>query len=192
MTDTAKPVVAGLAAGIAFIMLFAIMSDNVLTVRDDNVRILVSDKNEIVPSSFKMVYSYGVGLDYTLTVDDTLTGTFAAQNCYLIVPSRQAALALSEQEIQSIWKAINENDFFSLGDLTEQCSPLAVCTVIAPEDKTELQITAGNETNKIEFWQNYEFNHNTPELKRFKAIVSAIDEVLTHYDNLPQTDCRYL
>ncbi len=29
------------------------------------------------------------------------------------------------------------------------------------------------------------------ELKRFKAIVSAIDEVLSHYKNMPRSDCAY-
>jgi hypothetical protein len=54
-----------------------------------------------------------------------------------------------------------------------------------------LQITAGDETNKVEFHQNYALNHTTTELKRFNAIVLAIEEVLAHYEDLPESDCTY-
>jgi hypothetical protein len=59
-------------------------------------------------------------------------------------------------------------------------------------NRAELQITAGSKENKVEFNQNYALNQDTIELTRFKAITSAIKEVLANHDNLPQSDCLYL
>jgi hypothetical protein len=196
-SSIAAPVIAGLAVGIAFIILFGAFGNGIVAISSNNgVVQMLSDGDDqvIVPDNFKITYSYGIGLDRTLTVDYTAIGSFTVKNCYSITPPQHATLALSQQELKFIWKAVQENDFFSLSDLTEKCSPLAIsCREIAPEDKAELQITSTNgETNKVEFRQNYALNHNNAaELKRFKAIVSAIDEVLSHYGNLPRPDCVY-
>jgi hypothetical protein len=53
-------------------------------------------------------------------VDDTKIGLFTVENCYSIIPAQHATLALSQQELEFIWKAIEENDFFSLNDLTKE------------------------------------------------------------------------
>lgn len=189
-TSPSLSVVAGLATGIAFVILFATV-ENTASNNDSNAPDTNEKDRAVVPDKFTIVYSYGVGLDYTLTVNNTAIGKFTAKNCSSKTPTLHATFAISQQEMESVWKAINENDFFSLSDLTEECPPLTIsCRGIHPEKKIELQIVTDSDANNVEFRQNYSLNHNTDELKRFKAIVTTIDEVISHYD-LPKSACAY-
>lgn len=80
MVDSiSKPVIVGLGVGIAFILLFVIVGDNV----DSGSEVqIVSDGNsnkDIVPGNFNIVYTYGIGLDYTFAANNTAVGSFTAK-----------------------------------------------------------------------------------------------------------------
>ncbi|AFU59975.1 hypothetical protein Ngar_c30590 [Candidatus Nitrososphaera gargensis Ga9.2] len=91
-------------------ILFATFGNNIVAISDNGisngVQILSDgddDNNgQVVPDNFKITYSYGIGLDYTLTVDDTAVGLFTVKNCYSIMPTQHATLALSQQELEFI------------------------------------------------------------------------------------------
>ncbi|HKU49522.1 MAG TPA: hypothetical protein VJP79_06205 [Nitrososphaera sp.] len=192
------PVAAGLVIGIALVVVFAAYSNSTTAASNGTGGDAAppEPRDAAIPKNFRIVYSHGIGLDYTLTIDGNAVAVFTAQNCYSVTASRHATIVLSQEELATIWDAIDRNDFFSLGDLTEECPPLSMtCVGIEPEDNARLQITTGdnNKTNTVEFRQNYELNHNdTIELKKFKEIVSALDGVLSRYENLPMSDCAYL
>jgi hypothetical protein len=145
-----------------------------------------------LPSDFRFTYSYGIGLDYTLSVASSGRADFTAELCQGIIP-RHATLVLSQQELLSVWQSIQQNDFFGITeDFTEPCTgPFDSCVVVAPESRMALQVTADGESKKIDFVQSYAMNNDNAQLDRFMAIVDSIDGVLAGYENLPQSDCVY-
>ena len=143
-----------------------------------------------VPVDFAIHYAYGYGGTFEL---DTASNSFTAARCD-DPPRQHATLILSDQELQTIWQSVQENDFFSLPDFIEECPSLANCVGIMPENHSTLRITADGRTNEVEFRQNYELNHDEGEgsdFGKFKKVIAAIESVLSSHD-LPQSGCYYL
>jgi hypothetical protein len=143
----------------------------------------------IVPADLSIRYSYGYGGTYLL---DTANNSFTVAMCD--GSTRQhVTLALPQEELQTIWRSVQDSDFFVLPDLTEECPPLTSCVDIFPEYRSTLQITADSRTNEVEFRQNYELNHHVgpgSDLYKFKDITGTIQSVLSEHQ-LPVSDCRY-
>lgn len=189
--DAWLPALAALAVGVAFLaIVYAAMGWQII----DKTRDAPFPKYEgSLPSDFYFTYSYGVGLDYTLSVASSGRADFTVGTCQGIIP-QHATLALSQQELLSIWQSMQQNDFFEITeDFTNPCPvPFDTCVGIDPESRMTLQVTANGESKKIDFVQSYAMNNDNAQLNRFMAIVGSIDNVLANYENLPQTDCVYL
>lgn len=160
------------------------------------VRLVNPDRREIspagpAPDDFVLTYSYGVGLDYTLRVDETGNASFDVGMCRAALPLH-ATILMSMEEVEMMWKYIEENRLFDLTeDFTKGCPAFGECITIAPVNRIVLAVQANGETKTIEFNQNYALNHSNEQLDRFREVTNTIDDVLEGYEGLPKSDCLY-
>lgn len=143
-----------------------------------------------MPADFAIVYSYGYGNHITL---DTSKNLYSVGMCDE-PPIKNATLMLSQDELRLLWKAVYENDFFAIGDLTEECpdTPFASCGAVSPESTATLQVAAAGNVHTVNYRQNYELNHrDSDDLARFNSIASAIEGVLARHPELPESTCSF-
>lgn len=144
-----------------------------------------------VPADFAIVYSYGYANHITL---DTSKNLYSVGMCNE-PPVKNATLALSQDELHLLWTSVYENDFFAIGDMTEECpdTSFASCMSIEPESTATLQVTAAGNTHTVNYMQNYELNHHDSDgLARFNNIASTIEGVLARHPELPRSICTFL
>jgi hypothetical protein len=190
MADSGKsatvPVIAGLAVGIGLVVLFAMYTSSekppppvILPPAPDGVNL------SEMPDDFSVIYAYGV---YAKNVLNTQNNTFTWD--MVSDPPIIINLTLTESELATIWNATQENQFFSLKNLTDFCpqhpSP-SQCTNIIPEQEYILTITANGEKHTVMLRQNYELNQGQdPDIHKFKNIGSTIRGILSQRDEIKQ------
>lgn len=182
--------VIALGIGAAFVVAaLGITGFNAVTQMNPDRRI--AQETSPVPDDFYLRYSFNPGLAYTLTVDDTGRASYDVEMCHAILPTH-ATISVSRQEVDQIWKSIEENRIFEITeDFTKECPDFGSCRGINPADKIVLEVQARGTTKTIEFNQNYALNHSNEQLDRFNRAKSTIDGVLEGYEDLPRSDCRY-
>ncbi|WP_158435222.1 hypothetical protein [Nitrososphaera viennensis] len=186
----------GLAAGaILIVLLSATISNQVVDMNRDDVNWMPRTSQQSLPAEFRIIYQHGVGLDYTLEVENNNgQARFSATTCNSPINVRHATLVLSQQELERIWLSIQENDFFGLTeDFTKECPDFGgKCVIREPSNRIVLEVAADGKTKRIGFDENYALNHDNAELDRFMQVVNTIQGVLDDYENLPESGCAYV
>jgi len=135
------------------------------------------------PDDFQIVLKYGVGARNIL---NTSAGTYTKD--LIQDPSVTIKLKLTEQEMDTIWRLIQENEFYTL---EEQYPPRA--SAVQPEYKYSLYVHAEGYPDRELTMSDIRYNYEPNEaefLKITKKIVSII-ESKPAYKKLPEPTGGY-
>lgn len=189
----AAPVIAGLAAGIGFVILFSMYIQTSPFILDTPPSISPpkgSDVN-IMPDDFDITYS--TDRVQIAPVLDTKNNSFAKD--MVCAPDLQIKLILSDKELGRIWQSVIDNDFFKMpSDLTKRCELYDNCIVTAPSYTSILNVTAYGQSHAVKY-STALLPRNDKHINNFEQIQSTIWSVLDEREEvneLPKPTCGYL
>lgn len=146
----AAPIIAGLATGIGFVILFSMFIQTSPFTLDTPPSISPpkgSDVN-IMPDDFDITYS--TDRAQITPVLDTKNNLYTHDMA--CDPDLQIKLVLSDKELERIWQSIIDNEFFKMpSDLTKRCQLYDGCSTLMPSFISILNVTAYGQSHAVKY-----------------------------------------
>ena len=101
---------------------------------------------------------------------------------------------LTETEKTIIWESIAENNFFQMGDYTQNCDEFGNCIVMEPESRITLFVTGDGIKHSVSYRDSY-IGKNGEAFSRFDGIIDTINQIFEDKEELkflPKPRCGYL
>ncbi|QMU55024.1 MAG: hypothetical protein GKS07_09125 [Nitrosopumilus sp.] len=146
-------------------------------------------KLESYPDDFEFKYSFGVGEKNSYDSKNDLYVTDMVCDDPLITP-----VSLTETEKTIIWESISRNDFFQMGDFTQNCDDAGNCIVVEPESRITLFVAADGIKHSVSYRDSY-IGKNGEPYSRFTSVTDTINEIFEEKEELkflPKPRCGYL
>ncbi len=146
-------------------------------------------KLESYPDDFEFKYSFGVGEKNSYDSKNGLYVTDMVCDDPLIT-----YVPLTETEKTIIWESISGNDFFQMGDFTQNCDEFGNCIVMEPESRITLFVTGDGIKHSVSYRDSY-IGKNGEVFSRFDGIIETINEIFEDNEELkflPKPRCGYL
>ena len=146
-------------------------------------------KLESYPDDFEFKYSFGVGEKNSYDSKNSLYVTDMVCDDPLITP-----VPLTETEKSIIWESITGNNFFQMGDFTQNCDEFGNCIGVEPESRITLFMAGDGIKHSVSYRDSY-IGKNGETFSRFDSIIETIKEIFEDKEDLkflPKPRCGYM
>ena len=146
-------------------------------------------KLESFPEDFDFKYSFGVGEKNSYDSKSGLYVTDMICDDQIITP-----VPLTDTEKTIIWESISENNFFKMGDFTQNCDDAGNCILVEPESRITLFVSADGIKHSVSYRDSY-LGKNGSLYSNFDKIIDMINEIFDDKEELkflPKPRCGYL
>jgi hypothetical protein len=188
----AAPVIAGLAVGIGFVVLFSMfIQTSPFTIDTPPVILLPKDVDDsTMPTDFDITYS----IDHVQLAPVLDTKNNLYTHDMVCDPDLQIKLVLSEKELERIWQSVIDNDFFKMpSDLTKRCELYDNCIGVDPNYTSILNVTTYGQSHAVKY-STALLPVNDKYVKHYEQIQSTIWSVLDEREEvkeMPKPTCGY-
>jgi hypothetical protein len=146
-------------------------------------------KLESFPDDFDFQYSFGIGEKNSYDSKTELYGTDMVCDDSIITP-----VPLTEIEKTMIWESISKNNFFQMGDFTDNCDDAGNCILMEPEDAITLFVDGDGIKHSVSYRESY-IGKNGKLFSNFNNIIDTLNEIFEdkkELEFLPKPRCGYM